>query len=290
VKLFYSPLRYPGGKGKLAEYIQLILAKNFLSDCEYVEPYAGGASVALSLLFNEYVQKIYINDIDKSIYAFWHSVLYNTEELCELIHNTPLNMKVWQTQHSIQKLKNNIPLLVLGFSTFYLNRCNRSGIIKGGVIGGKAQNGKWKIDARFNKKDLINRIIRIARYRDRIKLFNLDAIEFTLKIANEVSQRAFFYFDPPYFIKGKDLYVNFYIHKDHMNICDTIKNSQIKHWLVSYDNHAEIKDMYSQYRQLVYDLHYHASSPKVGKEVLIFSNNLDIPKVDNPIASMRVSA
>lgn len=67
---YCSPLRYPGGKGKVADYFKQIFRDNSLYDGVYVEPYAGGASVALSLLFNEYVSKIIINDIDRSIFAF----------------------------------------------------------------------------------------------------------------------------------------------------------------------------------------------------------------------------
>ena len=91
---FYSPLRYPGGKGKLTDFFHAIIEENNLSDGYYVEPYAGGASVALSLLFNEYVSKIIINDFDRSIYAFWFSVLNETRKLCELILKTKVNGKI----------------------------------------------------------------------------------------------------------------------------------------------------------------------------------------------------
>ena len=152
---FYSPLRYPGGKGKVADYFKQIFRENFLYDGIYVEPYAGGASVALSLLFNEYASKIIINDIDRSIFSFWHSVLNNTDELCKLIFDTPVTVDNWEIQRHVQKNKHQQNLLEVGFSTFYLNRTNRSGIISAGIIGGRQQTGEWKIDARFNKKNLI---------------------------------------------------------------------------------------------------------------------------------------
>ena len=166
---FVSPLRYPGGKLKVVDYIKKIFEENNLYDGVYIEPYAGGASVALSLLFSEYAQIIKINDIDRSIYAFWYSVLNEPEAFCRLINDTPVNMDEWHAQHIVQEHKEEEELLSLGFSTFFLNRTNRSGILSAGVIGGKNQTGNFKIDARYNKKDLIERIETIADYSERIE-------------------------------------------------------------------------------------------------------------------------
>jgi len=169
-------LRYPGGKLKVVNYIKRLFEVNDLVGGTYIEPYAGGASVALSLLFDKYAGKIKINDKDRSIYAFWYSVLNNADELCRLISDTPVTMDVWQAQHELQKRKENADLLELGFSTFFLNRTNRSGILNGGVIGGKEQTGNYKIDARYNKNELIERIERIAGYSDLIDLTSMDAV------------------------------------------------------------------------------------------------------------------
>ncbi len=158
--IFYSPLRYPGGKTKIAPFIKELFYENNLVGMDYVEPYAGGAGAALTLLFEEYVSTITINDYDRSIYAFWHSIINNTEEFCEKISKTPIDVETWLVQKEIQKNKTNETLFSLGFSTFFLNRTNISGVIKGGVIGGKKQTGKYKIDARFNKSDLISKIHR----------------------------------------------------------------------------------------------------------------------------------
>ncbi|HAY93871.1 DNA adenine methylase, partial [Shewanella sp.] len=79
---FYTPLRYPGGKGKLAYYLKALIQENNLLDCHYIEPFAGGAGVAFELLMQEYVRKVTINDIDPAIHAFWFSVLNHTDEFC----------------------------------------------------------------------------------------------------------------------------------------------------------------------------------------------------------------
>jgi DNA adenine methylase len=280
---FYSPLRYPGGKGKIANFIKLLFEKNQLLDGYYVEPYAGGASVALALLFNEYVSTIIINDLDKSIYAFWHSVINQPDELCKLIYDTPVDVETHKRQREIQKIKTEIPLLELGFSTFFLNRTNRSGIIKAGMIGGNDQNGNYKIDARYNKKNLIQRIERIAKYKDRIRLFNLDAIELIKTISEVIPQKTLIYFDPPYYLKGKELYVNHYKHEDHLLLSKTINEISNCLWLISYDNAKEIKDIYKDHLQFEYSLNYSAVNATKGSEVIIYNKELLVPIGISPV-------
>jgi len=280
--MFYSPLRYPGGKNKLSKFLGLICEKNNING-HYVEPYAGGASVALFLLFNDYVSKITINDIDRSIYAFWHSVLNDTNKFCQLIDDTEINIKNWRKCQKIQKNKNEASLLELGFSTFFLNRVNRSGVIKAGLIGGLKQNGDYKMGCRFNKKDLISRIKKIAEKKSQINIYNLDAKDLIKKIQLESkSKKIIFYFDPPYYLKGKSLYVNHYKHNDHEEVGEMIKKIKNSRWIVSYDNVKEIKDIYKHHRKIEYSFFHTANMAKMGQEILFFSNNLLIPKVADP--------
>ena len=285
---YYSPLRYPGGKGKVADYFKQVFKDNLLYDGVYVEPYAGGASVALTLLFNEYASKIIINDIDKSIYSFWYSILNETEELCQLIQDTPVDISNWEKQKQIQNKKEQESLLNVGFSTFFLNRTNRSGIIKAGVIGGKNQTGNYLIDARYNKIDLIRRIKRIANYKNKIQLFNSDAVALVKTLRNSLPSKSLFYFDPPYYIKGKDLYLNFYNYEDHKAITDEIKNIKDQKWIVTYDNVKPICELYDSFRQVEYSLNYSASKASKGREVMIFSENLFISQHPNlPIFDLQ---
>jgi DNA adenine methylase len=274
---FYSPLRYPGGKGKISKYFKDLLQTNNLRESIYVEPYAGGASVALSLLIDGYVSRIIINDIDLSIYAFWHSVLNQPDKLCNLIEKTPVNIKTWEDQKEIQKNKVRTGLLELGFSTFFLNRTNRSGIIRAGVIGGKKQQGKWKIDARYNQKDLIERIKLIASHKDRIELHNKDAVVLINELSKKLPKNALFYLDPPYHVKGKDLYLNHYVDKDHKDIAEAIKKLNKQRWVITYDNAPLIRDLYSSYKQVKYFLRYSAAKSKKGEELMIFSRNIYVP-------------
>jgi len=272
---YYSPLRYPGGKRKISGYFKDIFKKNALYDAVYVEPYAGGAAVGLSLLFDEYVSKIIINDVDKSIFAFWYSIINNTDKFCIMIKETPINIKEWKKQKEIQK-KGSSNLLRLGFSTFFLNRTNISGIINGGVIGGIEQKGKWKIDARFNKEDLIRRIKRIALYNDRIKVYNKDAKELVRILSTSLSSNVLFYLDPPYYVKGKDLYLNYYNHNDHKQICSQIKKIKSQKWVITYDNVKPIRDIYKKFRKRKFSINYSAGKTSNGEEIMIFSDNINI--------------
>lgn len=276
---FVSPLRYPGGKLKVIDYIKRLFEVNDLMDGTYIEPYAGGASVALTLLFSEYASRIKINDIDRSIYAFWYSVLEETEGLCRMIQDTPVTMEQWERQREVQARKQEAELLELGFSTFFLNRANRSGILSGGVIGGKNQDGKWKIDARYNKADLIERIESVAEYKDRIELTSVDAVELIKRYKCTPTEKTLCYLDPPYFVKGRDLYLNYYNDDDHRNIAQAIKKFKGK-WIISYDAVPFIKELYKDYRQEEYYLSYSAGNPVKGREIIVYSDGLIIPDVE----------
>jgi DNA adenine methylase len=244
--MFYSPLRYPGGKNRLSKFISKVCIDNDATK-HYIEPFAGGASVALFLLMENKVDRITINDFDRSIYAFWFSVLNNTTKLCKLIEKTPITIDEWEKQKRIQLKKNKISLLKLGFSTLFLNRTNFSGIINAGPLGGKKQSGKYTIGCRFNKNEIINRIKNISKKKHRINLYNLDALELIKLInSNNLSNhKTIFYFDPPYYLKGSTLYLNFYTDKDHKELSNAIKEIKNAKWVVSYDNTNEINKMYS---------------------------------------------
>lgn len=279
---FYSPLRYPGGKNKLAKFVALICEKNNING-HYVEPYAGGASVALYLLLNGYVKEVTINDYDRAVYAFWYSILNYTEEFCKKISSTEINVENWKKFKQVHLNKEKAPLFDLGFATFFLNRTNRSGIINGGIIGGINQQGEYKIDCRFNKEELIKRIRLIEKNRASIHLSKLDALDLITKIQkNKGNKNTIFYFDPPYYLKGPSLYMNHYKHEDHKAVSAEIQKIKNTRWIVSYDNTPEIKKLYSISKKKEYTFFHTAYEIREGKEILFFSKGLSIPRVSRP--------
>lgn len=268
----FSPLRYPGGKNSTYKYIKHIVELNNIST--YIEPFAGGAAIALRLLINGDVKKIIINDLDKGVFSFWYSVVNNTDKLIDKIKNTDITIDEWHKQKQIQSNKNNEDLLSLGFSTLFLNRTNRSGIIKAGVIGGQKQNGNYKIDCRFNKKNIIDRINLIASFSNQIKVCNEDSIDF---IENEIkhTRNSLTFFDPPYYTKGQELYTNFYTHNDHVELAKVIKDKmRNRYWILTYDIADEIKTLYRNERSIKYYLNYSIAKPKKGREFMFFSRKI----------------
>jgi DNA adenine methylase len=282
--LYPSPLRYPGGKRKLANFVKLLFLENDLVGSEYVEPYAGGASIALSLLFEEYASHVHINDLNRSVHTFWRVVLDRPDELCARVVSARLDIREWQRQRDIQR-EAEPDELDLAFSTFYLNRTCRSGIISGGPIGGHRQHGSWKIDARFNKGDLIRRIKRIARFRTRITVTGQDAAEYLRSTLPALEgRRVFAYLDPPYSVKGAKgagLYQNFYRREDHVEIAALVAGLKIP-WIVSYDDVPEIVALYGQFKSISYDLNYSAQVKHFGSERMFFSPTLEPAAVATP--------
>ncbi|MEH6304253.1 DNA adenine methylase [Olivibacter sp. CPCC 100613] len=275
-----SPLRYPGGKACLTQFITELAQQNELVGGRYVELYAGGAGAALNLLYNRTFDSILINDYDYSIYSFWHSVINQTEAFIKLIERTPVTLAEWYRQKEIFDRGRENEQLDLGFATFFLNRTNRSGIIfKAGPIGGFEQTGNYLIDVRFNKKNLIERIEKIGSHADRIHLTNEDATKIIQALENYTRDlsRTFLYLDPPYYKKGKELYLNNYGHDGHEGLAQYVVNlpNELR-WLISYDNVDQIKRMYQHYRLATFDLSYTLQSKRFGSELLIFSDNLNL--------------
>ena len=282
----HSPLRYPGGKGKIARFVRAIVRANNLSDCRYVEPYAGGAAVAWELLITGVVRRVVINDISRPVFAFWHSVLNDTENLCRLISDRPITVDEWDVQKEIFRHHKAVDKLELGFAFFFLNRTNRSGILNGGIIGGRGQAGEWKIDVRFNKDDLILRIEKIAALRSRIELTRLDAVEMLTTKTKDWKGKTLLYIDPPYFKKGRFLYHDAYQPEDHKLLASKVHKLHGVNWIVSYDDVRPIHDLYEQSSWLQYTLNYSARNKTRGREAMFFSEGLIVPDVPKPLVEI----
>ena len=275
-----SPLRYPGGKACLAEFLAEAIQLNGLHGCAYYEPYAGGAGAALSLLMNGTVSEVFINDADERIHAFWHSALNHTEEFVERILTTPLSIQEWHRQHEICQEPRHHTRFELGFSAFYMNRCNRSGVIAGaGPIGGYAQSGKWTLDVRFSREGLAERLLTLSRLSNRIQLHNLDAIDFLKQHLPRGSERGsvFVYLDPPYVNKARRLYLNAYEAKDHTDIARYLGRQQQLPWLLSYDDTPLVQALYANQQVQTIPLKYSLQKKRSARELIIAPLHLALP-------------
>lgn len=275
----YSPLRYPGGKAKITPLVKLLIEKSALADTTYVEPFAGGAGVALSLLMTDSVANIVINDYDKAIYSIWRAIKEDTADFIDLIRYTPITINEWYRQKEIYKNKNLHYSLELAFATFFLNRTNRSGILNAGPIGGYNQNGNYLINARFNKENLIKRIQDIAIKKNRIIIYNKDIRSF-LDTYLPLYDNVFLYLDPPYYKKGKGLYKNYFSDKDHIEIAQLMRKMTCK-WMITYDVEEIIIELYKDYTSRKFDLSYSATDKKVQSEVMFLHDSKLWPTQDD---------
>ena len=281
----YSPLRYPGGKASFAPFIAKLMEDTGVAGGQYLEPYAGGAGVALDLLFQGHASHIHINDADPAVYAFWVSVTQHPDELLELLASTPITMAEWFKWRSVLREECQASVVEKGFATLFMNRTNRSGILKAGVVGGKNQEGAYKLDARFKKEVISARILAIAKRANDITVYREDSLALLKRCKSFLPKNSLIYLDPPYYLKGKGLYRNYYEHDDHVAIAKTIQAKNFKrHWVVSYDNTEEISAMYQSVNAKTYGLNYTAHRRYVGNEVMFFSQDLVVSDDEIPRA------
>lgn len=267
---FVSPLRYPGGKARLYPKLREIIRRNGLAGCTYVEPYAGGAGAALALLVSGQVAQIVINDLDPAIAAFWRTLVEEPKYITERIRKARLNVKEWRRQKDTYATADTSDQAALGFATFYLNRTNRSGVLNAGPIGGLDQSGNYKIDARFNREALCERIRIISLCAQRIAVTCEDGAA----IIRRYASRAFIYADPPYFEKAGSLYLNAFEDADHEALASVLNIRADKKWILTYDNDSKVDDLYPERRRRPFDLYYSAHRVTKATEMMVLSDSL----------------
>ena len=276
-----SPLRYPGGKASMTNIIRNIRALNHLNGHAVSEPFAGGAGASLSLLYLRETHEIHINDLDPAIYDFWYAAVHETSAMIAYLEEVPVSVEEWRRWRDVYRRRDS-SRLERGFAALYLNRCNRSGIIDGGgVIGGLEQRGRWKIDARFNKDTLRNRLERIGSERERILVTGIDGIDL---ISTLDAQSTFFFIDPPYFKKGPTLYLNGLDPEYHVRLADKLRGMSEGAWALTYDDCAEVRQLYADWATVrPFSLRYTARESRVGKEVLVTPRWLTLPEAGAPL-------
>lgn len=277
---FASPLRYPGGKACLSGFLTDVIEMNDLRGCSYYEAYAGGAGAALSLLRDGLVSNIFINDADERVNAFWVSALEESERFVDRVLSAPLTMKEWYRQREICANPGAYDRFDVGFAAFFMNRCNRSGVLTGaGPIGGLEQKGEWKLGVRFSRKPLAERIMKLARVREQINITRLDAIDFLKSNLPRGGDRkkVFVYLDPPYVHKGQRLYLNSYETKDHAQLARYIKGQHNLPWIMSYDDTDVVRELYFDQQLTSLPIHYSLQTKRCAKELIIAPHRIELP-------------
>jgi DNA adenine methylase len=243
-----SPLRYPGGKRRLSGYVAAALKLNKLKPKLFVEPFAGGASVALQLLADGVVEKIALGDRDPLVASFWNVVFHDHKWLVEQVENISVTIKDWErTRKSLPKLKTDRERAL---ACLFLNRTSFSGILAAtaGPIGGKEQASEYKVDCRFPRETLVRRIKAVAELRNDVAFISRGTWRETMKKVGEKGYKpadVFYYLDPPFYAKAERLYRFYFKKPGHTALHDAFVKVKSP-WLLSYDVAQTIIDQYSQ--------------------------------------------
>lgn len=274
-----SPLRYPGGKALLVPYISGVIEENYLGGCTFFEPYAGGSSVSLELLRLGFISNAVLVEKDPLVFAFWWSVFNSTDELCAAVAACPVTIDTWNelqpTKLVLDPFSSDYSLLQLGTAGLFFNRTNFSGIMGAGPIGGALQKSAYKINCRFNSVKLIRQIRAASEFSNRVQLHFGDALTFLRKNTHVISSGfSFVYIDPPYYVQGSKLYRFSYKDQDHVALATFIREQGYP-WLLSYDDHPRIRELYENTQVQPIYLDYKVRSSKTAQELLI--SNLQIP-------------
>ncbi len=272
---YVSPLRYPGGKGALAPFLGQLIISQPIRPSTYVEPFAGGAGAGLRLLYDEYVDRVVLNDLDAGVAALWRSVFYRTAELERRILRCRVTVPEWRRQRNIYSHSDGHDVLDLGFATLFLNRTNRSGILSARPIGGLEQTGPWKIDARFDRRELVERIRMLGRYRNRVTVMQEDGVGL-LSAFLIAKAKAFAYVDPPYLSQGSELYLDTLEWPDHQQLARVLQRSRGQ-WFVTYDQDERVlNELYPGRRCAAFQLAHTAATQHVGSEYAVFADSLRV--------------
>ena len=277
-----NPLRYPGAKRLLVNYIDALLEANHLYGCTFFEPYAGSAVVGLELLQQGHIDHLLLCEKDILLYAFWECVFNDTENLISKIENTVISIETWQRELPYREMTSltQAELLELGFAGLFFNRTNFSGILKANPIGGIQQTSQYGIDCRFNKEKIIEIIRQLSAHRENVNVYCDDALHFMASQNNRfLRESCFAYFDPPYYEKGSRIYRHYYTNQGHIDLAKYVRGVHNLDWIISYDDAPFICGLYSdsgaRYQPFFLDYTCASKVRTQGQELLI--SNLPLP-------------
>lgn len=272
-----TPLRYPGGKGSLKYFLANVVIANDLHGKFLIEPFCGGSGASLPLLFTGVIDRLYLNDANPLIYHFWWNVFFNTEMFVGLVRSCKVNMESWRYYKGVSENIENYSSLEVGFSAFFLNRCNRSGLLSAGPIGGVNQGGKYKMNCRFNKEGLIKRVLKISNFKEKVHISGVDACDFLENLEEDVLKDSLVFMDPPYVSQGRSLYKEFSFNDvGHENLAKYVKPKPWR-WIITYDDEPLIHKLYAERAVGVIELSYLMQSAKIGRELLVAATHCRIP-------------
>ena len=261
----YSPLRYPGSKRKLCNYLGRVLTHNDLRPQILVEPFVGGGSVFLNFLSINEGSEAIIADKDELVYSFWKVLFTEPSHLINFVKKVKVNLENFEKYKYISSHTHEFNRKKLAETCLFLNRTSFSGILddSAGPIGGREQKSLYKIDCRFGRENLIKKIKRISIFKNRVTVLSY-SWEDTLKYVSGKDKyrnvSLLFYFDPPFYEKADKLYRHHFDSASHKNLRDKLMKLK-QSWILSYDRAKEIQHLYSTFGRINVSMPYSINSP-----------------------------
>jgi DNA adenine methylase len=281
MKRVMSPLRYPGSKVRITELIAGLLERNLLVGSHLYEPFAGGSAVSLALLGNGFVPSATWIERDPMIFAFWKMVKERPEALIERMMSGKVTLAAWRRMLPMRAIERptKANLADLGYAGLFFNRTCFSGIIGAGPIGGLTQNSTYKINCRFNKKELAAMIRECSGIMKKVEIAFGDGVAFLQKECLKMPSHSVVYIDPPYVLNGHKLYRYHFKKSQHEALADAVNDLRVP-WLMSYDNHDLIRDLYVGEQAKFVKTYQSLQGSRFVKEILLLSDDFMLPSSD----------
>lgn len=230
-----SPFRYPGGKTWLVPYVRQWLKSSEYHPFEFAEPFAGGAIVGLSMLFEQLARKLTLVEKDDDVASVWEAILsIQGERFAESIVSFEFS------ERSVREVLSKRPrnLFERAFQTILKNRVQRGGILASGAgFVKQGENGRG-MASRWYPRTLGRRITAIHEQRHLIRFIHGDGIEFIRE--REGRKEMVLFIDPPYTVAGRRLYTHSEVnHEELFQVVADTKGD----FLMSYDNAEPVRKL-----------------------------------------------
>ncbi len=271
-----SFFRYPGGKNKLKKIIIKKILPYINNKTQYREVFFGGGSICLDMIKDNTIDNIWINDKDIGIACLWTSLISHHQILKEkIIHFTPSVDKFYNIRDELLQLKTQpSDIIDIGFKKLAIHQLSFSGLgtKSGGPLGGKEQKSAYKIDCRWSPDYICKKIDKIHNLLNNIKIYKGSCTNLDFEhIINDNHCNSVLYLDPPYYIKGNELYQYGFTQEDHIRLSNLLYNTKHK-WVLSYDDCEEIQELYQWANIQQISASYTISGSRQKTELLIWNN------------------
>lgn len=246
-------IRYPGSKEKLAAELWRLFPDAITSSLfsaanrwEYREPFFGAGAIGFKILKHIHHRcRVWLNDVDADLVCMWQAVHSQPYQFCKLVHNFTPTVERFYEYKERDGVDDADPV-ERGFRKLALHRMSVSGFgaMSGGPIGGRSQqSSQYTVSCRWNPERIKRDVVRLNELLSSFDELRITAGDFEPLLIN-AGEETFIYLDPPYFKKGEQLYKHNLSPLDHSRLAGAVREC-MAHWVVSYDDHPEIRRLYS---------------------------------------------